>query len=80
MVVARTADGGGSWEQLGRGLPEQDSFAVVYRHGLDIHPGGGALAMATTTGALWVSEDLGETWDRITAELAPIYSVRFHPA
>ena len=39
MVVARTRDGGASWDSVGRGLPEGDSFAVVYRHGLDIHPG-----------------------------------------
>lgn len=79
MVVARTADGGASWEPLRRGLPQADSFAVVYRHGLDIHPSGAALALATTTGALWLSEDLGETWDRITSELAPIYCARFDP-
>ena len=80
MVVARTADGGASWESLGRGLPEQHSFAVAYRHGLDIHPEGAALALATTTGALWISEDLGETWDLVTADLAPIYALRFHPS
>ena len=77
MVVARTRDGGASWESVGSGLPEGDSFAVVYRHGLDVHPGEAALAMATTTGALWISEDLGDSWDLVTAELAPVYCVRF---
>ncbi len=77
MVVARTRDGGASWEPVGRGLPEGDSFAVVYRHGLDAHPGEAVLAMATTTGALWISEDLGDSWDLVTAELAPVYCARF---
>ena len=79
MVVARTRDGGESWEALGRGLPERDSFAVVYRHGLEVHPSGEALALGTTTGALWISEDLGESWDLISAELPPIYAARFEP-
>ena len=80
MVVARTRDGGASWESVGRGLPAGDSFAVVYRHGLDVHSWGDVLAMGTTTGALWISEDQGDSWDLVTAELAPIYCVRFHPA
>ena len=77
MVVARTRDGGRSWEHLGRGLPQENSFALVYRHGLEVHPSGEVLAMATTTGALWISEDLGESWDCITTELPPIYTARF---
>ncbi len=79
MVVARTTDGGRSWTAGGRGLPQQHSFAVVYRHGLAIHPESRVLAMATTTGALWVSEDLGDSWELVTADLAPVYAVRFEP-
>ncbi len=77
MVVARTSDGGASWELLDGGLPQENSFAVAYRHGLEIHPSGAALALATTTGALWISENLGENWDLVSADLPPIYSVRF---
>ena len=29
--------------------------------------------------SLWVSEDGGDTWQRISAELPPIYCVRFRP-
>ncbi len=79
MVVARTRDGGQSWTAGGRGLPQEHSFSVVYRHGLAVHPGGPVLAMATTTGALWMSEDLGDSWDLVTSELAPVYAVRFAP-
>lgn len=78
MVVARTRDGGESWEGVGRGLPAENSFAVVYRHGLEVHPEAeGVLALATTTGALWISEDFGDGWDLVTADLPPIYCVRF---
>lgn len=76
MVVARTRDGGGSWELLDRGLP-RDSFAVVYRHGLAVDASGDVLALATTTGALWISEDQGDSWDLVTHELPPVYAVRW---
>ncbi len=79
MVVARTRDGGESWTAGGRGLPQEHSFAVVYRHGFEAHPDGPVLAMGTTTGALWISEDLGDSWDLVTAELPPVYAVRFDP-
>ncbi len=77
MVVARTRDGGASWEAVGRGLPEEHSFALVYRHGLEAHPDAGVLAMATTTGALWVSEDEGDSWHCVTTDLPPVYTLRF---
>lgn len=76
MVVARTRDGGGSWEALDRGLPA-DSFAVVYRHGLAVDDSGERLALATTTGALWVSEDQGDSWDLVSHQLPPAYAVRW---
>lgn len=77
MVVARTRDGGATWEPLRRGLPDGDSFAVVYRHGLAVHAGGDFLALGTTTGALWISEDQGDSWNLVSHELPPIYLVRW---
>lgn len=76
MVVARTRDGGDSWESLDRGLPE-DSFAVVYRHGLAVDASGEVLALATTTGAVWISEDQGDSWDLVTHQLPPVYAARW---
>ncbi len=79
MVVARTRDGGGAWETLGRGLPDANSFAVVFRHGLAVHADGDTLALATTTGGLWISENQGDSWDLITHQLPPVYAVRWNP-
>lgn len=77
MVITRTRDGGRSFEQIGRGLPEEHAFHLVYRHGLAVDATGERLALGSTTGSLWVSEDGGDTVTRVSAELAPIACVHF---
>jgi len=77
MYVHRTRDGGATWQSLRDGLPQNDAFDLVYRHGLDVDATGGQLAMGSTTGALWVSDDGGDSWWLINAHLPPIYAVRF---
>jgi hypothetical protein len=76
MVVGRTRDGGASWEALDGGLPSP-SYDLVYRHGLDVDPSGRRLAMGSTTGNLWISDDGGEAWALISAHLPPIAQVAF---
>jgi hypothetical protein len=75
--VTRTRDGGKSFDVLTRGLPQQHAYDLVYRHGLDISEGGDVLAMGSTTGGLWVSEDQGDSWIAVSHNLPPIYCVRF---
>jgi hypothetical protein len=77
MCVTRTRDGGKSWETLRDGLPQHDAYDLIYRHGLDVAEGGARLAMGSTTGALWVSDNRGESWQLVNAHLPPIYAVRF---
>jgi photosystem II stability/assembly factor-like uncharacterized protein len=77
MVVARTRDGGESWQVLREGLPQRDAYDLVYRHGLDIDATGTHLAMGSTTGALWTSDNQGDRWTLLNAHLPPIYQVRF---
>lgn len=77
MSVARTRDGGKSWEALRAGLPQEQAFDLVYRHGLAVDDTGDRLAMGSTTGSLWVSNDQGETWETVSNHLPPIASVRF---
>lgn len=77
LAVTRTRDGGLTWESLREGLPQRDAFDLVYRHGLDIDANGTQLAMGSTTGALWVSENAGERWQLVNAHLPPIYTVGF---
>ena len=75
LFVARTQDGGRTWKQLRKGLPQDGAHDVVYRHSLD--NSGDCVAFGSTTGNLYLSEDRGESWQVIGNNLPPIYSVRF---
>ena len=77
FVVTRTRDGGRTFEQLSEGLPTPPAYDLVYRHGLTIDGTGTRLAMGSTTGGLWASDDGGERWQEISAHLPPIYHVSF---
>lgn len=75
MCVARSDDGGKSWGVFRDGLPQQDCYDVVYRHGLDVR--GDTVVVGSTTGNLWVSDDRGERWRSLGSSFPPILSVRF---
>ncbi|MBL8315889.1 MAG: exo-alpha-sialidase [Rubrivivax sp.] len=76
LVVNRTRDGGRSFETLRAGLPQQDCYDLVYRHGLDVAGDGCTLLMGSTTGHLWASRDAGESWRAVALHLPPIACVR----
>lgn len=76
LVVTRTRDGGRSFEVLSRGLP-QPAYDLVYRHGLDVDASGRTLALGSTTGGLWISDDQGDNWQCLSAHLPPVYCLRF---
>ncbi len=77
LVVARTRDGGKSFEVLRKGLPQEHAYDLVYRHGLDVDETGNRLAFGSTTGGLWLSEDQGDSWRCLSTQLPPIHCVRF---
>ena len=77
LAVNRTRDGGRSFETLGDGLPQEDCYDLVYRHGLAVDPSGRSLLMGSTTGSLWASDDAGDRWATVAAHLPPIHAVRF---
>jgi hypothetical protein len=77
FVVSRTRDGGASFEVIDRGLPQETSYDLVYRHALDVDATGERLAMGSTTGGAWVSEDGGDSWQALPVRLPPIAGVRF---
>lgn len=77
VVVLRTRDGGETFDELRTGLPQIHAYDLIYRHAFEIDASGEVLAMGSTTGNLWISEDQGDTWELINAHLPPIYAVRF---
>ena len=77
MVVSRTTDGGKSFEVLREGLPQEHAYDIVYRHALDVGNDGKCLAVGSTTGSFWYSENGGDSWKLINAHLPPVYAVHF---
>ncbi len=75
LFVGRTEDGGQTWQELRKGLPQENAYDVVFRHALDIDEE--QLAFGSTTGNLYYSSNRGDDWSCISHNLPPIYSVRF---
>jgi hypothetical protein len=79
VVVARTRDAGRSFEVLRRGLPQRHAYDLVWRHGLAVDETGELLALGSTSGGLWISEDAGDSSTMPEVRLPPIAVVRFAP-
>ena len=77
LVVSRTTDGGKSFDLFGDGLPSEHAYDRIYRHSLDVDATGETLVTGSTTGSLWISEDAGEHWTTVSANLPPIHFTRF---
>ncbi|MCB1865200.1 MAG: hypothetical protein KDG50_07190 [Chromatiales bacterium] len=77
VVVTRTRDGGASFETLRNGLPQSHAYDLVYRHALAIDTSGKRLAMGSTTGSLWITEDQGDHWQSLSSNLPPVHALRF---
>jgi len=75
LFVARTTDGGATWQTFREGLPQEHAYDVIYRHALDAR--GDRVCFGTTTGNLYISENRGESWSCLGSNLPPIHSVRF---
>ncbi len=77
FVVSRTRDGGRTSEILSKGLPGAEAYDLVYRHSLDVDESGNTLALGSTTGGLWFSNDSGDSWMASDVRLPPIACLRF---
>jgi photosystem II stability/assembly factor-like uncharacterized protein len=75
LCVCRTDDGGKTWTAFRNGLPQENCFDITYRHSLDVT--GNTLVFGTTTGNLYLSEDLGENWELLNHSLPMVYCVHF---
>jgi hypothetical protein len=77
LVVTRTRDGGKTFKSLKNGLPQKHAYDVVFRHGLAIDNTGNKLAMGSSTGNVWVSENQGDSWALVSNTLPQIYAVHW---
>lgn len=76
--IARSVDGGESWERLLGGLPDGQR-ALFSALSVQVHPDGFDLFAADTDGQLFESRDGGDRWT-IVADLAPVSKGEFHRA
>lgn len=69
--VARSRDGGKSWEILSRGLPEhiRGNIEAIT---MDVSPQGFSLFAGTTDGFVFCSEDQGDSWSTIARGLPAV--------
>lgn len=70
LRVFHTTDSGKTWTSKSKGLPLDPAYDLVYRHALDKQKD--TIAFGTTTGNLYLSEDRGENWKSISANLPQI--------
>src|SRR5947207_9877929 len=77
LRVYRTRNGGGSWEALGQGLPQQGAYETVLRDAFatdSLDPAG--LYFGTRSGKLYASKDEGKSWKKILEGLPQIVCVK----
>jgi photosystem II stability/assembly factor-like uncharacterized protein len=74
--VWRSTDAGGTWEELGEGLPDA-FFVAVMRDAMcvDRHDSPG-IYFGARNGAVWASSNAGKSWNQIVADLPDVMSVR----
>lgn len=77
FLVNRTQDGGNSFTSLRNGLPGEHSYDLVYRHALVIDDTGQQLAVGSTTGGLWLTDNAGDDWSELSHTLPMIYTMQF---
>ena len=76
LRVARSRDGGRTWQLLTKGLPQSHAYALVLREAMtsdDRDPAG--VYFATSTGAVFYTRDAGDSWHVLAQHLPPVYSV-----
>lgn len=69
--IARSDDGGKTWQILGQGLPEHIR-GNIEAMSMNVWPGGISLFAATMDGRVFFSADEGENWSTIISGLAPV--------
>jgi photosystem II stability/assembly factor-like uncharacterized protein len=76
LRVYRTRTGGGEWEPLTRGLPQQNCYVNILRDAMAVdalEPAG--LYFGTTGGQVYASADGGDNWTALVENLPRVMSV-----
>ena len=66
-----------TFDILRTGLPQDHAYDLIYRHCVAIDDTGDRLAIGSTTGGLWTTDDGGKHWTTVSTQLPPIHAVRF---
>lgn len=76
LGVFRSKDGGKSWQELRRGLPQRNVYSLVLRHCLasDACESSGVY-VGTSTGEIFYSRNNGDSWELLAGNLPPILSL-----
>lgn len=77
LVVGKTRDAGATVQRKTKGLPQRFAYDVVYRHALEVDESGTLLAMGSSTGNLFISDDGAESFQVVSHHLPPIYALCF---
>ena len=76
LRVYRSRTGGGEWEPLTRGLPQQDCYVNVLRDAMAVDSlDECGIYFGTTGGQVYCSPDGGDTWRAIASNLPKVLSV-----
>lgn len=76
LRVYRSRTGGGEWEPLTNGLPQQHCYVNVLRDAMAVDRlDECGVYVGTTGGQLWVSPDGGDSWLAAAEHLPPVLSV-----
>jgi hypothetical protein len=77
LRVYRSRDGGASWTEAGRGLPDQPHYVGVLRDAMAVdalEPAG--IYFGTSMGEVFYSPDSGDSWSRLPGQFPRITSIK----
>jgi hypothetical protein len=76
LRVYRSRTGGGEWEPLTKGLPQEHCYVNVLRDAMAVDRlDEGGVYFGTTGGQVYGSADGGDSWDAIVRDLPAVLSV-----
>ncbi len=76
LRVYRSRAGGGEWQPLTKGLPQENCYVNVLRDAMAVdHLDSCGVYFGTTGGQVYASADSGDTWSAVVRDLPPVLSV-----